>query len=58
MSILLTTDQLAEYLQVTNQSIYNYKKQGMPYVKVGSNYRYEVEKVLNWMKEKENNKQK
>lgn len=58
MAKLLTTEQLSEQLQVTTQSIYNFKKQGMPFIKVGSVNRYDYEAVLKWMKEKEDNKQK
>lgn len=58
MKPLLNTEQLAEYLQVTTQTVYNFKKQGMPSIKIGASNRYDVEDVLRWMKEQQEKKSK
>lgn len=56
MKPLLTTEQLAQHLQVTTQTIYNFKKQGMPSIKIGAANRYDVDDVLRWMKEQQEKK--
>lgn len=49
MDKLLTTKELAKELQVTGQSIYNWKGRGMPSIKVGSKNRYILADVLEWL---------
>lgn len=47
---LLTTDELANELRVHVNSLANWRKQGMPCLKVGRNWRYELEAVKVWLK--------
>ena len=49
MEKLLTTKELASELQVTIQSIYNWKAKGMPFIKVGSQNRYILADVIEWL---------
>ena len=44
-----------ECLKVTQQTIYNWRNKGMPTIKVGSQYRYDLKEVMQWM-EKQNQK--
>jgi len=48
---MLSTKELAEYLNVSEKTIYNYRQRGMPYIKVGGVMRHEKEKVMKWLKE-------
>lgn len=50
---LLTTEELTKELKVTRQTLGRYKKQGMPSIKINARMvRYELDKVLEWLKEK------
>jgi len=49
----LTIEQVAEMLQVTRTTIYNLKKKGLPFIKIGKNIRFDQEEVVNWIKEKQ-----
>ena len=58
----LTIDDLIEILQVTRSTIYNQKKKGLTFIKIGSNVRFKQSEVINWLhsnqkKETEPNKQ-
>jgi len=58
----LTIEDLIEMLQVTRSTIYNLKKKGLPFIKIGSNVRFEQSEVINWLnsnhkKETETDKQ-
>jgi excisionase family DNA binding protein len=46
----LTVDDVADMLQVARSTIYNLKKQGMPFIKLGKNIRFDQEEVINWVK--------
>ena len=46
----LTVDDVAEMLQVARSTIYNLKKQGMPFIKLGKNIRFDQEEVIHWVK--------
>lgn len=52
MKKILTTDELTDYLSVTRQSVYNWRKEGMPYKKLGSLVRFDLDEVLSWLEEK------
>ena len=47
----LTIDDVSEMLQVTRSTVYNLKKKGMPFIKLGKNIRFDQEEVINWIKE-------
>ena len=50
MKDLLTSAELAEYFKVTEQTIYKWRKEGVPLIKIGREYRYELDKVMEWLK--------
>ena len=41
---------VAEMLQVTRTTIYNLKKQGLPFIKLGKNIRFDEEDVIDWVR--------
>lgn len=47
----LTIDDVSEMLQVTRSTVYNLKKKGLPYIKLGKNIRFDQDEVINWVKE-------
>ena len=49
MEELLTQKELADYLKVTEMTLYRWRKEGMPYIRVGKQVRYEKEAVLIWL---------
>jgi excisionase family DNA binding protein len=49
MSELLTTLELAEKLKVTRQCIYNWRKQGLPALKIGRAVRFDLQAVNEWI---------
>ncbi len=48
---ILTKQQLAKFLQVTERTIDRLREEGMPHFKVGKVIRFEKEAVLNWLKQ-------
>ena len=46
----LTVEDVAEMLQVTRTTIYNLKKKGLPFIKLGKNIRCDEEAVVEWVK--------
>ena len=49
MKNLMDTPQLAEYLSINKHTVYVWRTQGMPNIKVGSQYRYNIDEVLKWL---------
>lgn len=49
---MITTQELAKYLQVHDNTVYNLIKQGMPYYRVRADYRFDLEEVKVWLKER------
>ena len=49
MKNLIDTPQLAEYLSINKHTVYVWRNQGMPNIKVGSQYRYNIDEVLKWL---------
>ena len=47
---LLDTPQLAEYVGVTKYTIYLWRNEGMPAIRIGKYYRYEKDEVMQWLK--------
>lgn len=47
----LTIDDVSEMLQVTRSTVYNLKKKGMPFIKLGKNIRFDREEVISWVKQ-------
>ena len=52
---LVTTKELAEILQVHENTLYNWaREQDMPRFKLGHNrVRYDLDEVMNWIKERD-----
>ena len=46
----LTVEYVAEMLQVTRTMIYNLKKKGLPFIKLGKNIRFDQDEVVAWVK--------
>lgn len=46
----LTVEDVAEMLQVTRTTIYNLKKKGLPFIKLGKNIRFDQDEVVDWVK--------
>ena len=45
----LTIEDVADMLQVTRTTIYNLKKNGLPFIKLGKNIRFNQEEVVDWV---------
>ena len=46
----LTIEDVSEMLQVTRTTVYNLKKQGLPFIKIGKNIRFDQEEVIKWVR--------
>ena len=47
---MLSTKELAQYLKVHENTIYNLVKRGLPCYKIGpQEFRFELEEVKNWL---------
>lgn len=55
---LLTVKQLANELSVTTRTVYNWISDGMPTVKVGYHNRFDIDVVMNWFEEQNENRNK
>lgn len=49
----ITTEQLCEWLKIHENTAYNWRKLGMPYVKVGNTVRYDKEAIKKWLESQE-----
>ena len=47
----LTIDDVSEMLQVTRSTVYNLKKKGLPFIKLGKNIRFDQDEVINWVRQ-------
>lgn len=55
---LMTVEQMAEYLQVDEYTIYAWARKGkMPAFKVGRFWRFRKEDIDKWLEEKKNNRE-
>ncbi len=45
----MTIEDVADMLQVTRTTVYNLKKKGLPFIKLGKNIRFSQEEVINWV---------
>jgi excisionase family DNA binding protein len=50
----LTVEDVEEMLQVTRSTVYNLKKRGMPFIKIGKNIRFDQNEVIDWIKSNRN----
>ena len=46
----LTVEDVAEMLQVTRTTIYNLKKKGLPFIKLGKNIRVDEDQFVEWVR--------
>ncbi len=46
----LTIDDVSEMLQVTRSTVYNLKKKGLPFIKLGKNIRFDQDEVISWVR--------
>lgn len=53
---LLTTEELMEHFSVTRQTIYNWRKEGMPYKKYVKLVRFDLREVIDWLEKRDGNK--
>lgn len=53
---ILKIKELSELLQISTNTIYRLCNQGMPHLRIGSQYRFELEKVIKYLQENENEK--
>lgn len=51
MKELLTVPELAEFLKVSRAQVYNLINKGLPVFKVGSNTRFKINDVMDWLEE-------
>lgn len=50
---LLTVDELCEWLKVTRKTTERWRKDGMPYLKIGRTVRFDRTEVVKWIEEKQ-----
>jgi excisionase family DNA binding protein len=50
----ITTAELAEALKVSRQTLYDWRKKGLPFIKIGSRIRFDLEAVNEWINEQNN----
>ena len=50
----LTTKDLMNKYQVASATIYRWRQEGMPYMKIGKSVRFDEEKVDEWIRENKN----
>jgi Helix-turn-helix domain len=56
MKQLLTTEQIAVYLQVSVRTLATWRDEGMPHIAITArSYRYDIEKVKEWLDERAEN---
>jgi len=48
---LLTEKDLCEWLQVVRSTVWKWRQDGLPYIKVGKAVRFDKKEVLKWLKE-------
>jgi excisionase family DNA binding protein len=53
---VLTRSELAKLLKVTDRTIDNLRKEGMPFFRVGVNIRFNKVKVLDWLEQRSQRK--
>lgn len=52
MKSLIDTNQLADEFKVSRQTIFNWRKEGMPYHRLNHMIRFDLGEVVDWLKEK------
>lgn len=57
MSELLTIKEMAKRLKVSRQTIYEWRKKGMPYKTIGAVVRFNADEVNEWIEKQNNNEE-
>ncbi|PKM90309.1 MAG: hypothetical protein CVU87_02680 [Firmicutes bacterium HGW-Firmicutes-12] len=52
-SELITQEELCKWLKISVMTSYRWRKEGMPFLQVGRQVRFEKDVVLKWLKDKE-----
>lgn len=52
---LITLEELSEYLKVSRTTIDRWRREGMPFEKVGRGVRFDKQAVMEWIKENKQN---
>jgi excisionase family DNA binding protein len=55
---MLTVEELCAWLKVTRKTTERWRKDGLPYIKVGRSVRFEKDEVLKWLKDNQREGQK
>lgn len=50
MANLVTETELCEQLKVSRTTLWVLRRKGLPFIRIGSLVRYEIEEVLNWFR--------
>jgi excisionase family DNA binding protein len=50
---LLTTKEITEELKCHRASLYRWREEGMPHIKLGGSVRYDLDEVMEWFKERQ-----
>ena len=45
----LTTEELCKWLKISKNTANNWRRNGMPYIKIGNTVRYEKEAIIQWL---------
>lgn len=48
---MMTTEELEEFLKVSRTTLYEWRKKGMPCIKMSRLIRYDKESVIKWLDE-------
>lgn len=48
---MVDTKGLMEYLKIHENTVYAYTKKGMPYYRIGKEYRFDLEEIKKWLEE-------
>ena len=57
MKQLYTTQEVADMLKVHFNTIHNFRKEGMPFKKIGSSVRFDIDEVMEWIESKNKEKE-
>ncbi|WP_084524426.1 helix-turn-helix domain-containing protein [Lutispora thermophila] len=47
----ITTKELCEWLKISHNTANNWRRKGLPYIRVGNTVRYDKEQVQKWLNE-------
>ena len=53
-TLSLSINQVSEMFCVSRQTIYKWRKRGMPYIVIGGTVRFSYEEIMNWVNDQNN----